>query len=486
LEPAREGRGAEMTRDEDSTHEDSIASQRQKAALRLPFLFLALECDRPTSGGARYGLAGVDEVVIGRGTERRASRHVVQGHTRLDIRVPGRSMSALHARFVPGVTGWVLEDAGSTNGSFVNGYRVERAQIGDGDIVELGHTLFLVRGELPSASPPPNDLDSSQMTAEPLGFATLLPHPRRPFDDLARVAASSLPILLLGETGTGKEVMARSVHTISGRGGPFIAVNCGALPPNLVESHLFGHVRGAFSGATRDEPGALRSADGGTLLLDEIGDLPRAAQPSLLRFLQESEVTPVGSARPIRVNVRVVSATHRPLAQLVDAGDFRADLLARLSGFVHTLSDLRSRREDLGLLMQAILVKHGLHGRQVSITPPAGRRLLSHTWPGNIRELEHAIQRAFTIADRDRLDESHFRLDASALPNRTVSDSDPPGKPWSKADTELRKALAEQLELHGGNVADVARAMGRARMQIYRWLRRFDLDPERFRRDTTH
>jgi transcriptional regulator with AAA-type ATPase domain len=486
MEPAGERTGNEMTHDDDSTHEDSVASQKRQSVVRLPFCFLVLECDRPMSGGARYGLAGVDEVVIGRGTERRATRQVVQGHTRLEVRVPGRSMSALHARLTPGAAGWILQDAGSTNGSFVNGYRVDSAQLGDGDIVELGHTLFVVRGELPTAASSPNDLDSSQVTSEPVGFATLLPHPLRPLDDLARVAASSLPVLLLGETGTGKEVIARSVHTISGRAGPFVAVNCGALPPNLVESHLFGHVKGSFSGASRDEPGAIRAAEGGTLLLDEIGDLPRVAQPALLRFLQESEVTPVGSARPIRVNVRVISATHRPLAQLVDSGDFRADLLARLSGFVHTLPSLQSRREDLGLLIQAILLKHGLHRQDVSITPPAGRKLLSHPWPGNIRELEHALLRAFTIADRDRLDESHFRLDASVHPSRSGADSEPPGKPWTKAETELRKELAQQLELHAGNVADVARAMGRARMQIYRWLRRFDLDPERFRRDPTH
>jgi DNA-binding NtrC family response regulator len=427
----------------------------------------------------------VDEVVIGRGTERRATRRIVDGRQRLEIRVPGRSMSALHARLTLGPRGWVLDDAGSTNGSFVNGFRVEGAELCDDDVVELGHALFLVRGELPIAPSEPADLDSAEIASEAPGFATLLPRARRPFEDLARVAASTLPVLLLGETGTGKEVLARSVHAISGRGGPFVAVNCGALPPNLVESQLFGHVRGAFSGATRDEPGALRSAEGGTVLFDEIGDLPRTAQPALLRFLQEGDVTPVGSARPLHVNARVIAATHRPLAELVDSGEFRADLLARLSGFVHTMSSLRSRREDLGLIMQNILAKHGLSQRAVSLAPSAGRRLLAHPWPGNIRELEHAILRAFTIADREFVDENDFRLESSRLSSRPPSGSEAPvgTRPLSKAEAELRKDLKEKLELHEGNVADVARAMGRARMQIYRWLKRFELDPQRFRRD---
>src|SRR5262249_4252107 len=160
-----------------------------------------------------------------------------------------------------------------------------------------------------------------------------------------------LSILLLGETGTGKEVLARSLHALSQRPGPFIAVNCGAIPENLVEGQLFGHVRGAFSGALKDEPGLVRAAQGGTLLLDEIGDLPASSQAALLRVLQESEVRPVGSTQTVKVDVRIIAATHRPLESLIKGNAFRHDLYARLAGFRFELAPLRKRKVDLGLLI---------------------------------------------------------------------------------------------------------------------------------------
>ena len=469
-----------------TTHEDSAASsQRLEASAPRSFCFLVLECDRPVSGGARYALAGVDEVVIGRGTDRRATRQVDGGRVRLVVHVPGRSMSGTHARLLPGPDGWILEDCRSTNGSFVNGYKVDRALLRDDDLVELGHVLFFVRRDLPTTLADAKDLDSSELASEPPGFATLLPHAHPSLAGLARVAMSKLPLLLLGETGTGKEVLARSVHALSGREGPFMAVNCGAFPPNLVESHLFGHVKGAFSGAVRDEPGAIRAAQSGTLLFDEVGDLPRTAQPTLLRFLQEGEVWPVGSSRPVKVDVRVVAATHRPLGELVESGDFRADLLARLSGFVHALPPLCDRREDIGLFVGSILAKHGLDSRNLAVAPSAGRRLLSHDWPANIRELEHALVRGFTLTESDRLEERHLLLDEgvpaplqrSARPSKSGS-----MRPLSETDAQLRRDLVAALERCNGNIADVARTLGKARMQIHRWIKRFEIDPALFRR----
>jgi transcriptional regulator with GAF, ATPase, and Fis domain len=345
--------------------------------------------------------------------------------------------------------------------------------------------MFFVRSDLPTTPSDTKDLDSSELLSEPPGFATLLPHAHPSLAGLARVATSKLPLLLLGETGTGKEVLAKSVHALSGREGPFMAVNCGALPPNLVESHLFGHVKGAFSGALRDEPGAIRAAQLGTLLFDEVGDLPRAAQPALLRFLQEGEITPVGSARPVRVDVRVVAATHRPLGELVESGDFRADLLARLSGFVHALAPLCDRREDIGLIIARILAKHDLHSPSLAMAPAAGRRLLSHTWPANVRELEHAIVRGFTLAEGDRLEDRHLLLDdaAPSLPQRGARPSKSGSmRPLSEADAQLRRDLVAELQRCNGNIADVARALGKARMQIHRWIKRLDIDPTLFRR----
>src|SRR5437588_230906 len=170
-------------------------------------------------------------------------------------------------------------------------------------------------------------------------------------------ARARIPVLLLGETGTGKELIARAVHDLSGRTGPFLAVNCGALPETLVESELFGYRKGAFSGAYEDRPGLVRSSDKGTLLLDEIGSLPLPAQAALLRVLQEEEVVPVGATRPLRVNLRVVAATHEDLGVLASQELFRADLLARLSGFTLDLPPVRERREDVGLFLTSLLRK---------------------------------------------------------------------------------------------------------------------------------
>src|SRR5439155_8887584 len=182
------------------------------------------------------------------------------------------------------------------------------------------------------------------------GLATVLPWLAREFERLQLVADSSVPVLLRGESGTGKEVLAAAIHKLSGRPGAFQAVNCGAIPPNLVESELFGHRRGAFSGAVTDHPGMVRGADRGTLLLDEVGDLTLAAQAALLRVLERHEVLPVGGNKAVRVDLRVVAATNRNLDELVAEGRFRADLLARLSGYVCVLPELRDRQEDFSLL----------------------------------------------------------------------------------------------------------------------------------------
>jgi DNA-binding NtrC family response regulator len=466
------------------THKDAVSSQRREPTVPQPYLFLVLECDRPAGGGARYSLAGVDEVVIGRGSERRGSRQAEGGKMRLLLRVPARSMSSSHARIRRGDEGWTLEDAGSTNGSFVNGYKVDRAVLGDGDVIELGHALFVMRYALPTPAPGATDLDSRELASEPPGFATLLPEGRTQLEMLARVAKSKLAILLLGDTGTGKEVIARSIHAMSGRPGPFVAINCGALPAELVEAQLFGHVKGSFSGAIRDEPGSIRTAEEGTILLDEVGDLPRAAQPALLRFLQESEVTPVGSARAVSVDVRVIAATHQPLGDFVSTNRFRADLLARLSGFVHALPSLRARREDLGLILASIAQKHGQGARSVALSVPAGRRLLAYEWPANIRELDLAIVRAFTLAEDERIEERHLQLGerASAPPRAVRSERGRADRRLTDADADLRRELVLQLEKHRGSVAEVARALGKARMQIHRWLKRFDIDPARYRK----
>ena len=447
---------------------------RKDGALGHPHLFLIFRCDRPLDGGARISLAGVDAVAVGRGASLTLSRAQEDGSTVLRIAVPDPRMSTAHARLQRVLGSWVLADAGSKNGTFCEGRRIERMQVADGAVLELGHTFFLFRETVPE----PADVVESPQAGRPRGFATLVPAFASELERIERIARSSVPVLLSGETGTGKEVIARAIHALSGRPGPFHAVNCAAIAPNLVESELFGHRKGAFSGATEDHLGAVRTANHGTLLLDEIGDLPLPAQAALLRVLQESEVLPVGSAKTVPVDLRVVAATNRDLDGLAAAQRFRPDLLARLSGYRCTLPPLRERREDFGLLSAAILEQLGSPALTFSVD--AARALLRHRWPLNVRELEKCLSAAAVLAAGGQVEVEH-------LPEAIRAHPDEPDEPESDLpaegpDAERRDEILKLLKEHGGNVTAVARAMGKARTQVQRWLRRFRIDPLSFRR----
>jgi DNA-binding NtrC family response regulator len=269
--------------------------------------------------------------------------------------------------------------------------------------------------------------------------------------------------------------VARAVHALSRRTGAFVPINCGALPPTLIESTLFGHRKGAFSGAGEDRPGLVRSADRGTLLLDEIGDLPAAAQVTFLRVLQEHEVVPVGDARPVKVDVRLVTATHRPLGDLVQSGTFRADLYARMAGLTVRLPRLAERREDLGLLVGTLLRRLVPDPDKVSFAVAAARALFRHDWPLNVRELEKSLGVAVALAGGGQVKLEH-------LPE-AVRGQPPPALPaGGEGDDRLRAELVALLTEHNGNISMVARAMGKGRMQIHRWLKRYGLEPAAFRR----
>jgi hypothetical protein len=434
-----------------------------------PQLFLVLECSRPLALSVRYSLDGVDAVVFGRGKERDAHLTDSGGRTVLEVVIPDPRMSSRHARLERGLGHWTIEDEGSKNGTLLNGATVRRAKVADGDLLALGYTLFTFRHALPVVGPD-QVVDAAGLAPAAPGLATLVPELERDLARLVQIAPSTVTVMLGGETGTGKEIMARAVHRLSGRPGELVAVNCGGLPVDLVESQLFGHKKGAFSGAVDDQLGLVRAADHGTLLLDEIGDLPLASQAAFLRFLQEREVVPVGSSRPIKVDVRLVSATHRDLDAMVARGEFRADLLARISGFSLELPPLRDRREDLGILIGVLLARlAGPDASRVSLSEEAARALFRHDWPHNIRELEKVLGSALILAGEQPIALEHLGAAVREQPD----DGDP---------GELKARLVHLLGQHGGNVSAVARAMGKARMQIHRWIKRFELSIDDYRR----
>ncbi|HTR49244.1 MAG TPA: sigma 54-interacting transcriptional regulator [Kofleriaceae bacterium] len=436
-----------------------------------PVLVLALECSRPRAGSVRYRLADLSIVHLGRGSERRAEK----AGTELTIRVPDKWMSSKHARIEPSFGRWVLVDTESKNGSIVDGHTTKRAVLTDGSLIELGHTLFYFFERMPIDADAPALLELSPDGTLP-GLATLVPAWQTELARIRQIASSEIPMLVEGESGTGSEVIARAIHMLSGRGGAFVPVNCGALPENLVESELFGYKKGAFSGADKDHPGLVRAADGGTLFLDEIGDLPASSQAALLRVLQEREVMPVGGTKAVPIDLRVVAATHRDLDDMVAEQTFRHDLFARLAGFRIRVPPLAERRADLGLLIGA------LHARVFPADHPgfdidAARLLLRYPWPLNVRELEQALSTAQVLA-RDQL------VTAEHLPD-TVRSGRPPGAPrpvvLSELDQKVRDQVVAALREHQGNVSAVARALDKDRKQIQRWIKRFGLDPTTYR-----
>jgi DNA-binding NtrC family response regulator len=464
----------------DSTAREDPASGGSGHEPRQPHLFLLFESTRLAAGGARHALGAVDSVTLGRASSRDVRRFVEGGERVLALGVPDRRMSAGHARLERTADGGFLaQDLGSTNGSRINGHPLgDRVELQDGDILETGRTLFLYRKAVQTGYAAPADLDATALDTEPEAMRTLVPSRASMTAALRKIAASKVPVLVTGPTGTGKELAARALHKESGRSGPFVAVNAGALPHGLVESQMFGYVRGAFTGAIRDELGFVRTADGGTLFLDEIADLALPAQAALLRVLQEGEVTPVGSPRPIHVDVRFVAATHADLEARCRTGAFREDLLARLAGCVFQLPALRDRREDLGVIMAALLprVAPGIH----ELSAGVGRALALYGWPRNVRELEQTLSAAAVIASPTGV------LKLPHLPPHISTMAEPRGAPPRAVDPReednLRRTLLALLAEHRGNLAEVARAMGKARMQVHRWVKRYEIDLESFRR----
>jgi transcriptional regulator of acetoin/glycerol metabolism len=421
-------------------------------------LWIAWRFPNPGASPVRLPAASDGEIIIGRDAS-------------CAVALTGPEVSRRHAALRPaGERGASIVDLGSRNGVRVNGRSVPQATLAADDVVRLGGWIGVV-----TAWPGP-------IVAIAPGFwgggalqSALAP---------ARQAATSdLPVILEGETGTGKERAAQAIHAWSGRPGPFVAVNCAALPESLAEAELFGYRRGAFTGADRSSPGFFRAADHGTLLLDEVSDLALPLQAKLLRVLEQREVQPLGESRPVPVDVRIIVAGQQSLMEAVRAGKFRADLLARLDGLTVRLPPFRNRREDVVPLFANLLGEIG-GGQVPTLETDLVERLCVYDWPFNVRELA-LLARRLTVVHG-----ANAALKAADLPERmreSAAGPAPPPAAGPAAETAPEPlqlpALIAALRSAGGNVSRAAALLGITRQRAYRLMEGHGIDLEAIRSD---
>jgi hypothetical protein len=388
-----------------------------------------------------------ESVVLGRGAD---------GRGRLDF--PG--VSRRHAELFRQGPLCGVRDLGSTNGTFLNGARIESSALSEGDVLRLGDAVGVTVRLSDELGPP--------ATIEPVAGVLFGPGLADVILRLRRVAKDELPVVIEGATGVGKEGIARTLHELSGRKGPLHAVNCGALPPSLAEAELFGHRKGAFTGAEQPGLGHVRAAHGGTLFLDELFDLAPAVQTKLLRVLQEKVVVPLGETRPVPVDVRIVAASLVPLADLVTARRLREDLAARLAGVSLVVPKLAARRVDLPSLLAHFLTKHS-GGRPPSVDGRLLEHLLLQPWPTNVRGLEFAARRLLALHGHEPVLRRSMADDApgSAPPASAPALASRRRGP-DEAEPDMQR-LREHLARHG-NLSRAAREAGISRQRAYRLL----------------
>jgi transcriptional regulator of acetoin/glycerol metabolism len=368
------------------------------------------------------------------------------------MRLEGEGVSRVHAEVRRESDHFVLHDNGSTNGTYLGGRLVDEQRITPGAVLRVGCWVGVFELRAPGAL----GAQIFEIASGMRGGAAL----REAMEPARRAAASSLPIIVCGETGTGKEVASRTIHDWSGRQGEFCAINCAALPEHLVEGELFGYRKGAFTGADRNSPGHFRRAHLGTLLLDEINELPLGTQAKLLRVLQEQELLPLGESQPVSIDVRVIVAAQASLGAAVAAGKFREDLYMRLRGLEIELPPLRARVSDVPELFQSLLTKHA-SGAPPALEPKLVESLCLYAWPGNVRELELIARRLLAVHDGEPVLKRRFLPEYVLAPAATA----PGGEPA----LDLSR-LATALTRANGNLSKACAELQISRQRAYRLL----------------
>ena len=435
------------------------------------------------------------------------------------LSIPDRLMSRRHCAVQLGEGGFVLRDLSSSNGTFVNGIPTAERILEHGDRIRAGASILIFLTASSASSPVAGVTADDRTTRLPIpaadrrdreeqatadgivaevlaGRVSFQAHDlvgdsdamRQVYARIRKVAASDCTVLITGETGTGKELAARAIHQNSPRARrPFVAINCAALTESLLESELFGHERGAFTGAASLKKGKLEVADGGTVFLDEVGELAPGLQSKLLRALQHHEFERVGGTRVIKIDVRVVAATNRDLAADVAAGAFRQDLWYRLNVVCLAMPPLRERRADIPLLATYFIAKYARRGRAVSLSPDAIAILSAHDWPGNVRELENAIERAVVLGTSDWIlpgDLPEALLDRRVRGTGTHDEASTDlsvGYHRGVEDTK-RRLILDAIDRSGGNYTAAARLLGLNPTYLHRLLRNLNLKDAALRR----
>ena len=394
-----------------------------------------------------------------------------------DLVLDDATISRFHCSIQRHGSAWRIIDTDSTNGTRVDGVKILSAELEASAVLAIGDSRLRVRAETSSRA---SEVIVVQGYGSLVGSSAAM---QRLFATLDRVAASEIDVLINGESGTGKELVATEIVNRSARAqGPLVVVDCGSISPALVESELFGHVRGAFTGADRDREGAFEAADGGTVFLDEIGELPLELQPKLLRVLEQREVRRVGTSKARRIDVRVVAATHRELEREVNRGRFRDDLFYRLAKVSVRVPPLRDRLEDLDALIGAILVNFGRRDGGRLFSPEVVDQMTQHDWPGNVRELRNYVERSIVLDDAPPPSSMRsmgsgtmpvFKLEDGAVPS-AVDRSLPFRLAKERAVEKFERAyIGPLLEECEGNMSKAARTARMDRMYLHQLAQKY-------------